>query len=56
MCKICWKRHRQLLRDSELKMPTVEVVEVLEGGRLLQTRSLRKVPKHMGGATDRARP
>ena len=50
------KRRRQLLSHSELKMPAVEVVEVLEGREAVSNKESGKVPKHMGGATDRARP
>lgn len=50
------KRRRQLLSHSELKMPAVEVVEVLEGREAASNKESGKVPKHMGGATDRARP
>lgn len=51
-CARFGKRRRQLLRDSELKMPAVEVVEVLEGGRLLQTRSLGSPQAWAGPQTE----
>lgn len=52
----CGNRNRQLLNDSELKMPAVEVAEVLEGGEAASNKEFGKVPKPMGGAADRPRP
>ena len=49
-------RNRQLLNDSELKMPAVEVAEVLEGGEAASNKEFGKAPKPMGGASDRPRP
>lgn len=52
----CGNRNRQLLNDSELKIPAVEVAEVLEGGEAASNKEFGKVPKPMGGAADRPRP
>ena len=37
-------------------MPAAEVAEVLQGGEAVSNQEFGKVPKHMGRATDRARP
>lgn len=52
----CGNRNRQLLNDSELKIPAVEVAEVLEGREAASNKEFGKVPKPMGGAADRPRP